>query len=160
MEKYNEVKDEIIDLNHLRQYKDSNKKCYELIELLLFTSKNINDDLWFCYYMISKNYYLMEEYDLAIENGKYAAFVIRNYNLVSYNKTVWHLANCYRDGGNCREAIRMYNYCSHYYRETNNKKLRMICMFNVAKLLNMFTIMEKIRSLYIKIVGDDEIELL
>lgn len=160
MEKYNEMRKEIINLNSSRKYADSNKKCYELIELLLFTSKDINDDLWFCYYMISNNYYLMKEYDLAIENGKYAAFVIRNYNLVNYNKTAWHLANCYRDKGNQRDAIRMYNYCAHYYRKTNNNKSRMLCLFNKAKLLNMFSIMERIRSMYMNTVGDDEIELL
>lgn len=157
---YREIRKEIVSLNYSKKYKDSNRKCYELIELLLFTSKDINDDLWYCYYMLSNNYYLMKEYNLAIENGKYAAFVIRNYNFVNYNRTVWHLANCYKDKGNPREAIKMYNYCAHYYRKTNNKKSRMLCLFNIAKLLNMHNVMEKIISLYKQIVGDDEIKQL
>lgn len=159
MEKYNEIRNEIINLNNSGKYEDSNRKCYELIELLLFTSKNINDNLWFCYYMISFNYYLMKDYNLAVENGKYAAFVIRNYDLVNYNKTVRLLANCYRDRGDSRDAIRMYNYCARYYRKTNNKKMRILCMYNIAKLLDMAGIMEKLKSLYKNLFSDDEIEL-
>lgn len=159
-EKYDEIREEIINLNNSKKYVDSNKKCYEFIEMLLFTSKNINEDLWFCYYMISYNYYLMKEYILAIENGKYAEFVIRSHNLVNFYRTVLLLANCYKDKGNCRDAIRMYKHCAHYYKKTNNRISRVLCLYNIAKLLNMTSITETLKNLFVSTELGDEINLL
>lgn len=160
IEKHEGIRKEIISLNNSKKYADSNKKCYEFIELLLFTSKNINDDLWFCYYMLAYNYYMMREYSLAIENGKYATFVIKNYNLVNFNKTILLLANCYRDRGNTRDAIKMYKHCAHYYKKTNNNISRVLCLYNIAKLLNMKVIMVTLENLFANIEFKDETGML
>lgn len=160
IEKYDGIRKEIINLNNSKLFEASNKKCYEFIEILLFISKNINDDLWFCYYMISYNYYLLKEYVLAIENGKYATFVIRNYNPANFNKTIMHLANCYRDKGNPRDAIRMYKYCAHYYKKTNNNTSRIQCLYNIAQILNISSVMEKLRGMCTDIEFEGRVSLL
>lgn len=123
------------------------KESFRLLQVLLKDRVNKEDE-WFCYYMISYNYYLMNEYELAVEYGKYAALTIKNADAVNYNRTIWHLGDCYKKFGKTREAIKMFKICSSYYRGKSNR-LRLTCLFNIAELLEYTTIMEKILKLYI-----------
>ncbi len=146
IEKYDYIRKEIIRLINSGNYADSNRTCYEFIEMLLFNSNNINDDLWFCYYMIAYNYYMMGMYALAIENGKYAAFVTRNYNPSNYNKTILLIASCYKDKEDSRKAVIMYKQCARYYKRTNNDTSRASCLYSIARLLNMNSVMIRLEK--------------
>lgn len=131
-----------------KQYMESIKKCYELLELLANETQEKTMDEWFCNHMLSYDYYLQGDYELSIEYGKYAAIIIKNYDDTNYNRTVWLIGNCYREEGNNNEAIRMYKICSNYYRNIKSNRLRLSCLFNISKLIKSVDTMERIIKLY------------
>lgn len=149
IEKYKPLRQSILDYHTSKDYEGSIKQCYLLLEQIL-SKENKQDDEWYCYHMLSFNYYVLKNFDIAIENGKYAALLIKNYNTGNYTRTIWHLGNCHKELGNIKEAIRMFKICIRYYKSINSNKLRLTCIFNVSKLLKMPNIMEKALNLYAK----------
>lgn len=148
IEKYKPLRQSILDFHTAGDYEDSIKECYTLLEQVL-DEENCKDDEWYCYHMLSFNYYKLNEYYLAIENGKYAAIEIKDYNLGNYARTAWLLGNCHKETGNIKEASKMYRMCLQYYKSIECNTLRLNCTFNIAKLLKMPNVMKKTLNLYI-----------
>lgn len=147
IEKYRHLREAIKQYNCEMEYEKSINESFKLFELLSKDNAS-KDDEWFCHYMVSYNYYLLKEYELASEYGKYAALIIKNIDDSNYNRTIWHLGNCYKKTGDIKEAIRMFKICSYYYKSIKSNKLRLTCLYNIAELLEYTGAMEKILKLY------------
>lgn len=101
------------------------------------------DDMWFCNYNIALCYLKKDDVykacDWIVEADKYLRF--KDYK---YYQTRWLNAEIYWLFDNNFKAVQAYKECADFYRYIDDKKMRLISIFNIAKVLEKDKLMLKL----------------
>ena len=118
----------------LAYLEEENYKCIELADELILI-KPSNNFLWYGWYSKSLIYMRLNNMELALEYAKKSIKYVSEVDIFSqdYSLSMMALGRCY-EGIDNKKSIGIYKTLSHIYRELTDNRLRLSCIFNIAKL--------------------------
>ncbi|MCB2354476.1 hypothetical protein [Clostridium estertheticum] len=149
----NEIRNyRIIDKN----YPAAIRKCNSYLKVLnILKSKNIKNDLWFCYHDISLSNRKLNNVNEAIKFG-HLAISNTDSSDFRYYSSLWLIAKCNNQLNNDTMALKLYSECSRFYKEIDDVALRICVIWNKAKIYKnvkgMLNIIKNYEKNYLKTV--------